>query len=395
MHASKRPLERRALGTGLLGICLAITAPIYAADLRDLPSQHDVPRLAKILGASTFFPREEYRVAVDETKDGETLHLAIEEVGPKGAGCWMVLLHGLASDRESWRFVAGELGWTRRLLLVDLLGAGASDRPDPRDLGPHGYDATSQAYRVLAALDARLARAQELPCLVLVGHSLGGSVALRMLGDERLRAEFPEVFAQVRGAVLLAPVDFAVEKAHPTFRRLARLGASKVRLAALLGMLDDRVAGVTLRSVTEPERALREEARRLLRTLRRRDSRRAMKAMIRQSVPFDLETERPDWEGIEALVADYANVEVPTLIVWGARDETLPVSMGYKLRAQLPRAWLVVLPRCMHSPALERPALVAELVRDFAASRGEGWPPIREHDGQEPRFEVATVVPDR
>ncbi|MCI0637277.1 MAG: alpha/beta hydrolase, partial [Actinobacteria bacterium] len=56
------------------------------------------------------------------------------------------------------------------------------------------------------------------------------------------------------------------------------------------------------------------------------------------------------------------------LIIWGSRDETLPVSMGYKLAAQLPRARLVVVPGCMHSVHLEEPVFSTHAIRAVTES---------------------------
>ena len=124
-----------------------------------------------------------------------------------------------------------------------------------------------------------------------------------------------------------------------------------------------------------PDSMPQEEADRLEEILRCSDTRLPAQAMIRQAVPFTSE-ERPDWPRIERLVADYRNVSVPCLILWGARDETFPASMGYKLRAQLPRAWLRVLPGCMHQLPAEAPRTCAGQIRDFVTSAGKGWPRI-------------------
>ena len=58
----------------------------------------------------------------------------------------------------------------------------------------------------------------------------------------------------------------------------------------------------------------------------------------------------------------------PCLIVWGARDETLPLSMGYKLQAQLPDATLIVIHDTKHSMQLERPHLSSSVLREFIES---------------------------
>ncbi len=78
---------------------------------------------------------------------------------------------------------------------------------------------------------------------------------------------------------------------------------------------------------------------------------------------------RPDWTRIEPLVAAYANIQIPTLILWGDRDETLSVAMGYKLAAELPNARLRIVRDSMHSLLWERPTVSAQLIRDFLGGR--------------------------
>jgi hypothetical protein len=71
-------------------------------------------------------------------------------------------------------------------------------------------------------------------------------------------------------------------------------------------------------------------------------------------------------------------VTFPCLIVWGARDETLPLSMGYKLQAQLPDAALIVIHDTKHSMQLERPRLSSSILREFIESGTRGRERISE-----------------
>ena len=80
------------------------------------------------------------------------------------------------------------------------------------------------------------------------------------------------------------------------------------------------------------------------------------------------------------------------LILCGARDETLPASMGYKLRAQLPDARLRILRLSMHSPHVEHPVQTAALVREFADSQGRGWAPFKELEPEGRPHRLAELV---
>ena len=153
--------------------------------------------------------------------------------GAPGAGSPIILLHGAAGSWSTWTPLIAE--WDRRgemagraLVLVDLPGWGGS--PFPVDEAAYTIEALGEA--VLQAADAVLADATrgavELdaanathgpntigPRYRLVGHSLGGFVALH------LAAAAPE---RVKRVDLVSAVSFAVidSGAHPVraFRRL-------------------------------------------------------------------------------------------------------------------------------------------------------------------------------
>lgn len=101
----------------------------------------------------------------------------------EGSGPAVVLLHGINSDATSWRTVIDTIGPGYRVIAPDLLGFGASPKPEDLD-----YD-TDQHVTVLAATLDDLGLTERF---VLVGYSMGGNVALRYAAThpERLRRLF-------------------------------------------------------------------------------------------------------------------------------------------------------------------------------------------------------------
>lgn len=83
-----------------------------------------------------------------------------------GNGPPLVLLHGITEDRRTWAPLVPELGSTHEVLTVDLRGHGASPVVGPYDLGTMAAD----VYALVDGLG------WEAP--LVVGHSLGGTVAL-------------------------------------------------------------------------------------------------------------------------------------------------------------------------------------------------------------------------
>ena len=88
----------------------------------------------------------------------------------------LVMLHGLGSSASSWYPRAANHPKLRdhRCLLVDFLGYGYSDRPRS-----YNYSMESQAENVASLLDHL-----GLSHCVVIGHSMGGSIAI-LLADSR------------------------------------------------------------------------------------------------------------------------------------------------------------------------------------------------------------------
>ena len=85
----------------------------------------------------------------------------------RGTGVPVLLLHGFGADLNSWMFTQPALAETHRTIALDLPGHGGSTK----DAGPWDVPALSQS--VVALLDAL-----DVPKAHLVGHSLGGAIAL-------------------------------------------------------------------------------------------------------------------------------------------------------------------------------------------------------------------------
>jgi pimeloyl-ACP methyl ester carboxylesterase len=116
--------------------------------------------------------------------------LAVDDGG--GNGLPMVFVHSTAGSSAHWSHQLEHLRPTRRAVALDLRGHGRSDRPKDGD-----YSIKSMAADVHAVV-----MALSIPRFVLVGHSLGGGVALTYAGDHPDR---------VAGLLLLDPIGDATQ----------------------------------------------------------------------------------------------------------------------------------------------------------------------------------------
>jgi pimeloyl-ACP methyl ester carboxylesterase len=236
--------------------------------------------------------------------DGYEVHSV--EYGEQGADA-VVLLHGLSGSSRWWRRNAAVLAEERHVVVPDLIGFGRSR-----------YRGVLPDVRTVAGLLARWIEERGMERAAVVGHSMGGQIAIH------LAAAFP---ALVERLVL---VDAAGIPRPLTPVNLVRFAAE---IAPLWRWGDPlflpTIAGDAL--VAGP-RVLAQAIGHIL-----RDD-------VRPLLPA---------------------VEAPTLIVWGERDYWVPLSNGWEMRRGIPGSRLVVLRRAGHNPMVDRPRDFNEIVRRF------------------------------
>ena len=250
-----------------------------------------------------------------------------------GSGPPLVLVHGLGGAATNWTELAPLLAKRRRVLVPDLPGHGRSDRlARVEGLG-------SFALRLAALLEQEASTPA-----ALVGHSMGGLVALR-LAVARPQAVSALVLVGTAGIVSgtrRAEIALALSGlAHPG-RKAARFRhaiASRPRLRRLtFGYW-----GVDDPAALSPQAALGF----LEGAADATDVAAATRALLGDDP-------RQDLDGIRC----------PTLLLWGARDRLVPLADGFEFARRL-RAPIRALPASGHLVIGERPLECAELIEAF------------------------------
>lgn len=330
-----------------------------------LTPEASVPELAA-LHQQTIAAGNHTALVETRGQSGLPIRIAVHETVSEGHDRVLLMLHGVMADHRTWRFLAGQLAPEYDLMLVDLPGAGQSDLPTSSTPEAE-FNLSALADRVLEAAEARLGdRTGAEPKVTIIAHSLAGAMTLRMFCDAAVAERHRDFLARVDRLVLISPLDISIGKQDPVFKKISEVSALEVNLGELTGYLRQKVAEATLNSVSDPSRALREEADIRIDFLTDPGRRRATQAMLRQAVPW--KNGRPDWGSIES-VTEYCIIDTPTMIIWGRRDESLPIAMGYKLAAELPDATIEPIPGVMHSPHIEAPEQTALLIRQFNERR--------------------------
>lgn len=266
--------------------------------------------------------------------------IAYQEAGPSG-GPTVVLIHGLASDSDTWDRALPPLAERGvRVIAVDLLGHGRSDRPT----GSYLLDDFA------ASLDAFFSAAG-IERATVGGHSLGGAIAVHLGYHYPRRVE----------RLILVSAGGLGREVHPMLRAAALPGASVLLDAALHPWL------VRLYGRPGLHRALRltpenvTNLRRARRALDRADGRAAFFAALRGVIA-------PSGQRGSFIEMRYLAEQVPTLLVWSERDGVIPVAHAHAARRHLPGSRLVVFAGGGHEPHRRNAVEFADAVADFVAT---------------------------
>ena len=250
----------------------------------------------------------------------------------------LVLVHGFAAGSGHWRHNAAVLaaaGW--RVYGIDLIGFGASSQPALR------LDNRLWARQLQAFLE----QVVQAPA-VLVGHSLGGLVALSCA------VFFPKL---VRGVVAAPLPDPALMLASSNISRPPRRRPWRRRLQRWLVTLLCRLLPLELlvpliahsplldlgiqSAYSEAVIGDRDLHRLIARPARRPGAVRALRAM---SIAMAL---RPHGATAPALLQ---RLGLPLLLIWGQRDRLVPVQVAQQVRRLRPELPLTLLPGSGHCP---------------------------------------------
>lgn len=276
------------------------------------------------------WPRREETVRVGDLR----LHYAAW--GPKG-GPPLILLHGGAANSHWWDWVAPHLAGTFRVLALDFPGHGKSEWPRP----PR-YRMEDLVRAVLGFADG-----QGLGHLDLVGHSMGGKIAM-LAGAWHPR--------RVRSLVV---VDATPDVSADGLAEMRQIGTRPLR------HFGSRHAAARVFRLIPPETVAR-PAR--LRALAARSTRH--RGHGRWSIG-------PDREFFARVVPQVAwpllpRIASPTLIVRAERSSILSRRTAQAMRRAIPRSTLCEIRGTYHHLILERPGEVATAIRQFLLGHALG-----------------------
>lgn len=237
----------------------------------------------------------------------------------------VLLIHGFGSSLHWWDGVTATLARDHRVIRVDLLGHGGSEKP--RD----GYAMEEQADALAAVLTAL-----DLDRATVVGHSMGGLVATALAERHRDR---------VRRLVLVGtPVERGGSGGLETRMALMPVIGPAIHSLVPQRMLRNRLESGLSPGVDLPGRAQDDLAQMTFTALRRS----AQQSDDYRARPVD-----------ERLTA----IDAPVAVIFGAEDAIVDAAWAERYR-DVPGARVTVLPGLGHSPHVEAPRMVARLIAE-------------------------------
>jgi 2-hydroxy-6-oxonona-2,4-dienedioate hydrolase len=263
--------------------------------------------------------------------------LAYVRVGTSGKPP-LILVHGWLSHARFWQTTMDALQADYDCIAVDLYGFGFSDRRKSAD-----YSIETQARRIFA-----LATSLGLKTFSLMGHSMGGGIVLAMAAEHPERIEkVIDVAGVVTGKltpyvrrVLVPPV--LIGYYAPPIWWISRIGMRHWRWYKYL-YADN---AVTYRKDVIP--------------LGSEDLLMSVRPGCEASTYLALKAiDRID------LTARLQALSVPTLILFGVHDNTVPLSEGQHAHQHVPNSQMIIYDECGHEPMYEIPERFITDVRAF------------------------------
>jgi pimeloyl-ACP methyl ester carboxylesterase len=239
------------------------------------------------------------------------------------------MLHGWGRSLEAVRQLGELLAMDCRVVLVDLPGFGRSPLPFPASNEGGGWGTREYSERIKELLD-RLG----IDTCVLVGHSFGGRISLR------LASRYPEL---VKGLILVGSHGLKRKRPLKQELRVTAIRFLTKTAKAIDGMTGTRLFAHYLapRFGSRDYNAAGDLRKTLVKTVN------------------------------EDLTQEASSITAPTLLLWGANDAETPLDLARSFRSLIKDSELHIFPNKGHEPFADVGShLLAQYIAQFLSSRG-------------------------
>lgn len=255
----------------------------------------------------------------------------------EGKGTPIILIHGFGGSMWHWEHQQEALAQHYRVLTLDLLGSGLSDKPVTN------YSPTFMLDYITEFMDTL-----NIPQATFIGNSLGAGMAIGMALKHPKRVSklilidgFP---ANVVENIASPPYKRFINSRPPIW--LTRLGMTLTGRWATKRILTEIIHDPTLITSVVIERSYQN-----------RQSSGFLQPLYSQVEQI------PEWE--EHFASHFDQITQTTLIIWGEYDGIFPSLVGQSMHASIPNSTFLKVPNSGHIPQWENPQIVNPAILNF------------------------------
>jgi len=265
------------------------------------------------------------------------LNLAYDEYGKRNNKT-ILFIHGFGESRYTWRFIVKPLSEKYHIITIDLKGFGESPKTEDED-----YSVYDQAKLVQEFIEKK-----GLKRLTIAGRSFGGGVALVLA----IMQERGLLKTKIDKLILINTMSY---KQHlPSMMWLLQkpiIGYLGIHLLSANTIAKEAYNYAFSNNSLIPKDSVEQSAK----MIDLPNAKYAYKQTVDYIIPDD----------IEKIEKEYRNIKIPTLIIWGRDDVSIPYRFGERLHRDIENSTLVILDGVGHMPQEEAPEVVIESIEEF------------------------------
>jgi len=272
--------------------------------------------------------------------DIKPLELSYKEYGKEHKKT-LILIHGFGESKYTWRFITKDLAKKYRVIAVDLKGFGES--PKLKDKKYSVYDQAKVLEKFIEQ--------KGLKEVTLIGRSFGGGVALilALMQEEKL------LKFKIDKLILIDTMCYRQDL--PSMMKYLQkpiIGYLGIHLLSAKTIAKEAYKYAFSNDDLIPENSIKTSAKFLDLPL----AKYAYKETVDNIIPDDVEF-------IEKL---YKKISIPTLIIWGRDDISIPYSFGERLHKDIKNSKFIIIPNAGHMPQEEKPKTLYKIIDRFLSN---------------------------
>jgi pimeloyl-ACP methyl ester carboxylesterase len=266
------------------------------------------------------------------------INLAYDEYGIEHNKT-LLFIHGFGESRYTWRFLVKPLAKKYHIVTVDLKGFGESPKTEDEY-----YSVYDQAKLLESFIEKK-----GLKHLTIIGHSFGGGVAL-VLALMQEKNIFKK--SMIDRLILINTMSY---KQHlPSMMWLLQkpiIGYLGIHLLSADTIALEAYSYAFSNDKLIPQESIEQSAK----MIDLPNAKYAYKQTVDYIIPDD----------IAKVEKEYKDITIPTLIIWGRDDVSIPYRFGERLNRDMPNSRLIILDGVGHMPQEESPKKVLDAIEQF------------------------------